>query len=251
MKNSNILISVVVLVVLIFGYFKFMKSEPLKMYQAGDLMLRVSLSPNPPRVGDVKLTVIPVDRQKIATIDVGYGMPAMGNMPAMHSVVSGERAGDGYKALLSVSMLGTWDLNLELKTKDGKSQKANFKFSTGQKGLSYYPDEAPAPMDMSSDVPMVKLTAKQVKLAEVKSAPLKKLTIFRSIRAAGVVAYDPDLLVAEQEYLAEEENKDLVLSKPLWPYGHSILEFKLRLSAVFPPLIFNIFSYRLFIYPYG
>ncbi|OGC04739.1 hypothetical protein A2276_02040 [candidate division WOR-1 bacterium RIFOXYA12_FULL_43_27] len=213
MKNRNILIAAAVLIILVFGYFKFVKTEPAKIYRVGDLMLQVSLSPNPPRVGDVKLKIIPIDNQNVEAIDIGYGMPAMGNMPAMRSEVSGQKSGDSYEALLSVSMLGTWDLTLDIKTKDGKSKKANFKFSTGQKGLSYYPDEEPAPISMSSDVQTIKLTSKQIKLAEVSSAPLKKLAIYRSIRAAGVVAYDPDLNIAEQEYLLEEENRELVLNK--------------------------------------
>lgn len=215
MKNRNILIAAV-LVILVFGYFKFIKSEPAKMYAVGDLMLQVSLSPNPPRVGDVKIKIMIMDKNhkpiNDAKVDIGYGMPAMGNMPAMYSEVSGQRTGDSYEALLSVSMLGSWDLNIKI-DRNGKKSAANFKFSTGQKGLSYYPDEEPMPMDMSSNAQTVKLTSKQVKLAEVSSEPLKKMFLKREIRAAGIVAYDPDLNIAQQEYISDTENRGLILNK--------------------------------------
>ena len=168
MKGRNILIAVIVLMVLIFGYFKLFRAEPPKMYQAGDMMFQLELSPNPPRVGDSKIKINLMDNNHTpitdAEIEVNYGMPAMGNMSAMYSKAKAEAKGKGYELLLSISMLGTWDLSLNIKTKDGKRQKADFKFSTGQKGLIYYPDEEIVPMDMSSNnAQMVKLNSKQIK----------------------------------------------------------------------------------------
>ena len=220
MKNRNLIIAVVILAVLIFGYLKIFKAKPAKMYQAGDLMLQVSLSPNPPRVGDGKVIIVLMDdKHKLITdakVAVNSGMPAMGNMPAMYSNTKAEMKGKGYEALLSISMLGTWDLALDIKTKNGKSQKANFKFSTGQKGLSYYPEDDSTSMDMTSVAQMVKLTSKQIKLAQVQSMPLKKQLVFQEIRTVGEVAFDPELQVAEEEYVAalgDDSIQDLVMKK--------------------------------------
>ncbi|NQU17068.1 MAG: efflux RND transporter periplasmic adaptor subunit [Candidatus Saganbacteria bacterium] len=232
MTKRNILIAAVVLVVLVFGYFRLIKTEPSKMYRVGDLMLQVSVSPNPPRVGDGKVKIMIMDKNHKpitdAKVDVGYGMAAMGNMPAMYSEVRGQGIGDRYEADLSISMLGSWDLSLTIKLKNGETKRANFKFSTGQKGLIFYPDEDIAPMDMSSNAQLVKLTSKQIKLAQVRSMPLKRYSVFREIRAVGVVAYDPQLQVAEEEYLSALNDLSVVnlAAKKLRLLGISEKEIK-------------------------
>lgn len=51
-------------------------------------------------------------------------------------------------------------------------------------------------------VSRVKVKGKELKRAGVKSEPARKLSLFKEIRTVGRVAYDPDLAIAEDEYLS-------------------------------------------------
>jgi hypothetical protein len=57
-------------------------------------------------------------------------------------------------------------------------------------------------------VSRVKIKGEQVKLAGVKTEPVKKLHLFKEIRTAGRVAYDPELAIAQEEFISSLRTLD-------------------------------------------
>lgn len=61
---------------------------------------------------------------------------------------------------------------------------------------------------------MVMLSPKQIELAQIKSTLLEKHHLFKEVRAAGEVAFDSEMQVAQQEYFSSQgQNKELVLDR--------------------------------------
>lgn len=56
----------------------------------------------------------------------------------------------------------------------------------------------------------IKIEEKQVHLSGVKTEPVRKLHLFKSIRTVGKVAYDPKLVVAEEEFISALATLDKV-----------------------------------------
>jgi multidrug efflux pump subunit AcrA (membrane-fusion protein) len=56
----------------------------------------------------------------------------------------------------------------------------------------------------------VKLSSKQLENINVRTEVVRKLPLFKEIRTVGVVAYDPELVVAQEEYIAALEAGNLV-----------------------------------------
>ncbi|MFH1037660.1 MAG: efflux RND transporter periplasmic adaptor subunit [PVC group bacterium] len=88
-------------------------------------------------------------------------------------------------------------------------------FSFQGKGLSQCPVchqplklIAPADLKQPEALSWVKLTAQQVELGGIELAPVGKQHLFQNVRAAGVVAYDPELSVAEQEFISSLQTLD-------------------------------------------
>ena len=58
-------------------------------------------------------------------VKVEYSMPAMPGMPAMHYKEDATVSGNAYKAVMNLSMAGSWNVALKIK-KDGKTHTVKF-----------------------------------------------------------------------------------------------------------------------------
>ena len=92
--------------------------------QAGEYSVSIKMD-KPPSVGRNDLDIGIQDAKGAgitdATVAVDYGMPAMPGMPAMNYKTKAELAGKKYKAVLDLSMSGSWTVNVKI-TKGGKTQ---------------------------------------------------------------------------------------------------------------------------------
>ncbi len=95
----------------------------------GDLNVSIHLERNPPVVGANAMTVQIVDGSGKAVTDaevhVAYSMPAMPGMPAMHYSAKGEPFGAHYKATLDISMVGAWEVKVNI-TRQGSTSTVKF-----------------------------------------------------------------------------------------------------------------------------
>jgi hypothetical protein len=60
-----------------------------------------------------------------ATVAVEYGMPAMPGMPAMNYKTDAQLKGNTYKAVMNLSMGGSWYINVKV-TRADKTQTMKF-----------------------------------------------------------------------------------------------------------------------------
>lgn len=60
----------------------------------------------------------------------------------------------------------------------------------------------------------VKLNKQQIELAGIKTEPVEKRRLSKVIRAAGTIAYDPELAVAEEEFLTALQTREKVRNSP-------------------------------------
>jgi len=100
-------------------------------------------------------------------------------------------------------MLGTWDLKVELHIPDKPHLTANFKLTVGTKGISFVSGTSgmEEESDLSKETNIVKLTAEEEKLVEVQTVPAVRRKLVKEIRTVGTVAYDPELYVAQEEFI--------------------------------------------------
>ena len=198
-------------------------AEAPKGHKVGDLTLAVSINPSPPKAGDNTLKIRLTDAAKKvikdAQVKVTYSMPAMGNMSAMSSSIDAKLKKDSYEAIMSLSMLGTWNLEVNIVRPGSDSLTGKFKVTTGQKGIMFVPGRSRnKKMDMQMNMekpqgPVVELTEEQERLAGVKTEAVRSLPLFKEIRTVGVVAYDPTLVVAQEEFIAALEAEDSRLTE--------------------------------------
>lgn len=173
----------------------------------GDISLQVLIDPDPPRVGDNILKIKLLSKEgkvvKDAAIHLTYSMPAMGNMPAMRSETGADLKGDIFEANLSLSMLGSWDLKGELHLPGKPHLVAVFKLTTGTKGVLFISGASgmKGEMDLFEETNIVKLTEAEEKIIGVQTEPAARRKLVKEIRAVGKVAYDPDLYVAQEEFI--------------------------------------------------
>ncbi len=59
-------------------------------------------------------------------------------------------------------------------------------------------------------VSKVKIKGKEAQLAGVKTEPLKKIHLYKEIRTVGKVAYDPELVIAQEEFISALKTFDRV-----------------------------------------
>lgn len=59
-------------------------------------------------------------------------------------------------------------------------------------------------------VSRVKIKGEQVRLAGVKTTPVKRLHLYKEIRTVGRIAYDPKLAIAEEEFIASLKALDMI-----------------------------------------
>jgi Cu(I)/Ag(I) efflux system membrane fusion protein len=61
----------------------------------------------------------------------------------------------------------------------------------------------------------VRIKGEQLELAGIQTEPLRKLSLYKQIRTVGTVAYDPHLVVAEEEYIASLRALDKIQESPI------------------------------------
>ncbi|MFA4906257.1 MAG: efflux RND transporter periplasmic adaptor subunit [Candidatus Margulisiibacteriota bacterium] len=182
--------------------------------KVGDFYVTVAVQPDPPRVGDNTLKIKVFDAAgkavKNAAIHFTLNMPAMGGMGAMSAHGGADLKGDAYEGPLSLSMDGTWDLRIELHIEGQPHLVADFKVTTGTRGISFISSRAEK-MDESmlpEKNTMVRLSADGEKKINVKTEPAAFRRLTKEVRTVGVVAYDPELYVAQEEYIGAAGLKD-------------------------------------------
>ena len=97
--------------------------------KAGEYDVLVTIDRNPPIAGDNAVSVLVKDvAGKIVTdalVKVEYTMPAMPGMPAMNYKTDAVLKGNEYKAVMGLSMSGSWNIAVKI-TKAGKTASMKF-----------------------------------------------------------------------------------------------------------------------------
>jgi len=97
--------------------------------KAGEFDVVVTIDKNPPVTGDNVVTVSVKDAGgkvvKDAKVIVDYSMPAMPGMPAMNYKADALLKGDEYKAVMNLSMAGSWNIGVKISA-GGKSGSMKF-----------------------------------------------------------------------------------------------------------------------------
>jgi len=97
--------------------------------KAGDFDVVVTIDKNPPVTGDNGVTVSVKDASgkvvKDAKVIVDYSMPAMPGMPAMNYKADAVQKGDEYKAVMNLSMAGSWNIAVKISA-GGKNGSMKF-----------------------------------------------------------------------------------------------------------------------------
>jgi hypothetical protein len=97
--------------------------------KAGEYDVTVTIDRNPPITGDNAVSISVKDATgklvKDAQVKVEYSMPAMPGMPAMNYKADAVLQGDEYKAVMGLSMSGSWNIAIKI-TKAGKTSTLKF-----------------------------------------------------------------------------------------------------------------------------
>jgi hypothetical protein len=97
--------------------------------KAGDLTMDILIDRNPPIVGknnvDMGIKDAAGTAVKDAKVVLEYSMPAMPGMPAMNYKTDATVKGDRYKAVMDLSMPGSWNIAVRV-VHAGKIQTAKF-----------------------------------------------------------------------------------------------------------------------------
>jgi hypothetical protein len=97
--------------------------------KAGEFGVVVTIDKNPPVTGDNGVTVSVKDAGgkvvKDAKVIVDYSMPAMPGMPAMNYKADAVLKGEEYKAVMNLSMAGSWNVAVKISA-SGKSGSMKF-----------------------------------------------------------------------------------------------------------------------------
>ncbi|HXX57135.1 MAG TPA: FixH family protein [Thermodesulfovibrionales bacterium] len=97
--------------------------------KAGDYSVVVRIDKNPPVVGDNNATVEIKDASGKNVTDakvlIDYSMPAMPGMPAMNYKADAELKGNEYKAKMTLSMAGSWNVTIKI-ARAGKTSSMKF-----------------------------------------------------------------------------------------------------------------------------
>ncbi|WP_341580883.1 efflux RND transporter periplasmic adaptor subunit [Marinobacter metalliresistant] len=176
-------------------------------YRSGPFQLGIDIEPDTPRVGINDLTLALLDgsgeRVSGAAIKAVAEMPAMGTMPAMQAPADMQEIEPGlYRGTFEPLMEGSWPLTLQISKEGVGSARANFDLATGRKGLQ--PASGVTALtqgaggartdggDMAEEAPpgMVTLDNRRRQLIGVKTAEAQAMTMTRTIRAEGRIAYD-------------------------------------------------------------
>ena len=97
--------------------------------KAGEFDVVITIDKNPPVTGDNNVTVSVKDAGgkvvKDAKVIVDYSMPAMPGMPAMNYKADAVQKGDEYKAVMNLSMAGSWNIAVKISA-GGKNGSLKF-----------------------------------------------------------------------------------------------------------------------------
>ncbi|KJS03920.1 MAG: hemolysin D [Gammaproteobacteria bacterium BRH_c0] len=173
-------------------------------YRSGPYRLDVSIEPTTPRVGENTLKVVlrdadgaPLDNAEITAV---AEMPAMGAMPAMRAPAEMAEIEPGlYRGTFEPSMEGSWPLALRIQAPGMPARQISFDLATGREGLqlaSGATRTGGADDAMVEEAPpgTVTLDNRRRQLIGVKTAEAQAMTMTRTIRAEGRIAYDESRL---------------------------------------------------------
>ena len=97
--------------------------------KAGNFDVVITIDKNPPVVGKNNVAIAVKDTEGKYVIDakvkVEYSMPAMPAMPAMEYKTEATIEGNRYKAVMDLSMSGSWNVTVKI-TRGDKTSKAKF-----------------------------------------------------------------------------------------------------------------------------
>lgn len=98
--------------------------------KTGDVTVKVDLDRNPPVVGKNGISIELLDGAgnpvTDAKVKVYYSMPAMQGMPAMSYKTGTALDGKSYKAVLDLTMAGSWNVEVKFKRGNGPIEKIRF-----------------------------------------------------------------------------------------------------------------------------
>jgi len=103
--------------------------EYLVNKKAGNLEATIRIDKNPPIVGtnNMEISLKDASGKEVtdARVTVEYGMPAMPGMPAMNYRTDARLQGAKYRAALTLSMAGSWNVTVKI-NRQGKPASAKF-----------------------------------------------------------------------------------------------------------------------------
>ncbi len=159
----------------------------------GDMLVRLSLDPDPPRAGDNVLNVElrdaqgkPIDGAQLGFV---YDMPAMGSMPEMKGGGDAKAMGGGkYQITYPLPMLGDWTLTLAIEAPGHPHAELRFKVSPPRKG---YTVESSGATPMREGAPQrLEIGPERQQLIGVVFAKVERRPLSLSLRASGRVEVD-------------------------------------------------------------
>ena len=160
---------------------------------AGDMRVRLSLDPDPPRAGDNVLNVEIQDAQgkpvEGAQLGFIYDMAAMGSMPEMKGGGDVKALGGGkYRITYALSMLGDWTLTLGIGAAEHPHAELRFRISPPRKG---YTVESRGAMPMREGTAQgFEVSPERQQLIGVVFARVERRPLSLSLRASGRVEVD-------------------------------------------------------------
>lgn len=169
------------------------KKDTSDALHAGDMLVRVSVDPDPPRAGDNILKVElqdaqgkPIDGAQLGFI---YDMPAMGAMPEMKGGGDVKAMGGGkYQIAYPLSMLGDWTLTVGIDAPGHPHAELRIKVSpphTGYTALS----GGGGPM-REGTMQGIELSPERQQLIGVVFAKVERRPLTLALRASGRVEVD-------------------------------------------------------------
>ena len=189
-------------------------AEKTQVFQVEDMKIEVATNPSTPKVGDNALSIKLVDSMgmpiKNAMIHINYSMPAMGGMPGMFGETGTELHHDAYHAGLPLSMDGTWNLKVEIHIPDKPHMTLDFTVTTGIKKITLKSgtSKSMGTEESQNMEGMVSVSKEEANIIGVETSSAIFRNLVKEIKTVGTVAYDPDLYVAQEEFVSALKLKD-------------------------------------------
>jgi Cu(I)/Ag(I) efflux system membrane fusion protein len=169
------------------------KKDDSDALHAGDMLVRLSLDPDPPRAGDNVLNIELQDAQGQpidgAQPGFAYHMAAMGSMPEMKG--GGDvkaMAGGKYQITYPLAMLGDWTLTLEIGAPGHAHAELRFRVSPPRKG--FVVESRGAMPGREGSAQGFEVAPERQQLIGVVFAKVERRTLSLSLRASGRVEVD-------------------------------------------------------------